>query len=273
MNLFRRSIRPAIAVGSAAIPFLKELLVLTFELVVEDDATDARALFAQALGLLKVRAIDVRVVHQLARPVYGETGVACASDAGVELLPSFWLLGSAAFIANITPVAKFLLHARQSQYVALHVGPAVAFEHVSSSLGQHDQRAVVADGRDGLDEPRVSEAPQVTPVRVEQPVLTVAKIAGGHDTEGADGCERADLRAAQPHVAVACPDALAFRASRQLEVAREHVANVEPFTFARIAQPAAAASAQLTIAIIAITWVISPTRIEIHIRLLPDVLV
>jgi len=114
--------------------------------------------------------------------------------------------------------------------------------------------------------------PQITPVRIERPVLTVAKIAGGYDAEGADGGERADLRAAQPHVAVTCPDALAFRAARQLEVAREHVANVEPFTFARIAQPAAAASAQLAIAIVAITWVISPTRIEIHIRLLPEVL-
>ena len=119
--------------------------------------------------------------------------------------------------------------------------------------------------------PCVSKVPQIAPVRLQRTVLTVAEIAGGHDAEGADGGERANLRAAQPHVAVACPDALAFRAARQLEVARKHVANVEPFTFARIAQPAAAALAQLATLIVAITWVISPTRIEVHIRLLPEV--
>src|SRR5437870_5789210 len=83
---------PLFPLGSAALPRLKELLVLTLELGVEADATDARALFAQALGLLEVGAIDLRVVHQLARPVHGETGVAGASNAGVELLPGFWLL-------------------------------------------------------------------------------------------------------------------------------------------------------------------------------------
>ncbi len=157
--------------------------------------------------------------------------------------------------------------------VALHVRPAVALQDVPSALGEDDQGAVFPDGWNRLDQPLLSKVPQVAAVRLQRAVLTVAEIAGWHDAEGTDGGERANLRAAQPHVAVACPDALAFRAARQLEVAREHVANVEPFTFARIAQPAAAASAQLAIAIVAITWVISPTRIEIHIRLLPEVLV
>jgi hypothetical protein len=89
------------------------------------------------------------------------------------------------------------------------------------------QRAVVADGRDSLDEPRVSEVPQIAPVRVERTVLAVAEIAGGHDAEGADGGERANFRAAQSHVAVPRPDTLAFRAARQLEVAREHIARIE----------------------------------------------
>ena len=71
--------------------------------------------------------------------------------------------------------------------------PAVALEDAPAAFREHDQRAVVADGRDGLDEPRVSEVPQIAPVRVERPVLTVAEIAGGHDAEGADGCQRADL--------------------------------------------------------------------------------
>lgn len=33
------------------------------------------------------------------------------------------------------------------------------------------------------------------PVRVERTVLAVAEIAGGHDAEGADGGERANLQA------------------------------------------------------------------------------
>jgi hypothetical protein len=46
MNLFWRSIGSAVAVRSTAIPLLEELLVLAFEFVVEDNATDTRALAA-----------------------------------------------------------------------------------------------------------------------------------------------------------------------------------------------------------------------------------
>ena len=86
---------------------------------------------------------------------------------------------------------------------------------------------------------------------------TVAEIAGGHDAEGADGGQRADLRAAQRHVAIPCPDALAFTTPRQLEVAREDIAGIERQAFARIGQPATAALAQLATAV---ARVISPTR-------------
>ena len=113
MDLFRRSIGPSVALGLATIALLQELLVLALQLVVEDDATDEGALFAQPLGILEVGAIDLRVVHQLARPVHGETGVARTSDAGVELLPGLRLLGSAALVVNVAPVAELLLHARQ----------------------------------------------------------------------------------------------------------------------------------------------------------------
>ena len=106
--------------------------------------------------------------------------------------------------------------------------------------------------------------PQIAPVRVERAVLAVAEIAGGHDAEGADGSERANLRAAQPHVAVSRPDTLAFRAARQLEIAREHIACIEWLALARIGQPSAAALAQLATVVVAVAWVITPTRIEVH---------
>jgi hypothetical protein len=77
VNLFRRSIRPPVAVGSAAISLLEELLVLTLELVVEDDAADGGALLAEPFGSLQVRTIDLGVVRQLAR----------LANARVKLLP------------------------------------------------------------------------------------------------------------------------------------------------------------------------------------------
>jgi hypothetical protein len=66
MNLFRRSIRSAVAVRSAAIPLLEELLILALEFIVENDAADARAFAAETLGSVRVRAVDLRVVGQLA---------------------------------------------------------------------------------------------------------------------------------------------------------------------------------------------------------------
>jgi hypothetical protein len=47
----------------------------------------------------------------------------------------------------------------------------------------------------------------------------------------------------------------------------------EPFAFAPIARPATAASSEFAFAIVAVAWVITPTGIEIHVRLLPEMLV
>ena len=67
MDLVRRSIGSAVAVGSTAIALLQELLVVALELVVEDDAPNHRALFAEALGVFQVRTVDLCVVGQLTR--------------------------------------------------------------------------------------------------------------------------------------------------------------------------------------------------------------
>lgn len=53
MDLFRRAIGTAIAVRLAAIAFLEELLVLAFQLVVEDDAADERTVLAQPICLFR----------------------------------------------------------------------------------------------------------------------------------------------------------------------------------------------------------------------------
>jgi len=86
MDLFRRSIGSPIALGLAAIALLQELLVLALQLVVEDDAADEGALFAQPISVLEVGAIHLRVVCQLTGAVNGESGVARTPDADVEFL-------------------------------------------------------------------------------------------------------------------------------------------------------------------------------------------
>ena len=53
MNLLRRSIGSAVAVRFATIAFLQELLVLAFQLVVEQNATDEGAVFAQRSASLR----------------------------------------------------------------------------------------------------------------------------------------------------------------------------------------------------------------------------
>jgi hypothetical protein len=248
MNLLKRSIGPAVAVRFASIALLQELLVLPFQFVIEDDAADERAILMQPFLLLEVGAIDLRVVHRLARPVDGEARVTDASDTGVELLPGFRLVRSTALVTDTTIVAELLLYGRPTQLLAVHAGPAVPLEDIAAAFGEHDQGAVFTDGRNCLDKSRVSQVPQIASVRVERAVLAIAEIASRHDSEGADGRQRAYLRAAQRHVAVACPDALAFTASRQFEITREDIA------------------------IVAVARVVNGSRIEVHGHLPPPLL-
>jgi hypothetical protein len=75
-NLLGLPIGSPVGILVAAIPLLKEALVIPFELVIENHSPDLTALLADALLGTLVSAIDVGVVRQLARPVH----------AGVELL-------------------------------------------------------------------------------------------------------------------------------------------------------------------------------------------
>lgn len=262
MDLLRRSIGSPIAVRLAAIAFLQKLLVFAFQLVIQDDAADGRAAFAQPFRVLEVGAIDLRIVHQLAWPVDGEARMTDASDSNVELLLRS-RLPTAPIVRDAT---TFAVDRLPPQFIGVHSRPAVAIEDVSASLGQHHQRPVITAGRNRVDQPGVLEVPQIAPVRVERTVVTIAEIAGRDDAEGTDGRHRADLGAAQRDVAVARPDTLAFTAARQFEVTRKHVTWIEPFASPRIRQPAAAALVQLATVDIAIARVINRSRIEIHSR-------
>jgi hypothetical protein len=60
----------AITVGASAVVFLQEFLVLTLQVLLEDDAPDVEAavLVSEACLLLAVRRVEVRVVVDFAGP-------------------------------------------------------------------------------------------------------------------------------------------------------------------------------------------------------------
>ena len=141
-------------------------------------------------------------------------------------------------------VVEQLARALEAGVELLLAPVAVAFEDVAATLGEHDQRAVVADG-DGS---------------------TSSWSAGAGDRRGAGRADgpgrRGDRRRARrgrrrrsracatseprkQNVAARAPDTLAFRAARQIEVAREHVARITRVALARIGRPAATALVQL----------------------------
>jgi hypothetical protein len=113
LDLQRIAIGSAVAVVTIAIALLQELLILAFQVVLEDDAVDVRAFVTEAFGFLRVGAIEFRVVLQFAR----------LRDASIESLA----------------VARVILHTPR-------------FEEIASLLGQRDD-AVVAVEADRLHQP------------------------------------------------------------------------------------------------------------------------
>ena len=65
LNLVARAVRASVAVRSIAISLLEEPLVLTLELVIEDDAMEVRALCAKPFGAPQIGAEDLRVMPEL----------------------------------------------------------------------------------------------------------------------------------------------------------------------------------------------------------------
>ena len=76
LDLEYRPIRLSIRIVSVSIAGLQELLILAFQVVLEDDAVDVRAFVTEVFGFLRVGAIEFRVMLQFAR----------LRDAGIESL-------------------------------------------------------------------------------------------------------------------------------------------------------------------------------------------
>jgi hypothetical protein len=66
LDLQRVAVRPAIAVVTIAVALLQELLILAFQVVLEDDAVNVRPLVTETVGFLRVGPIKLRIVFQLA---------------------------------------------------------------------------------------------------------------------------------------------------------------------------------------------------------------
>ena len=72
-DLLRLPIRPSVAILPASIALVQEPLIVSFELVVQDNAVHSAALLAKPLLCAEVGTVDLRIVRQLAR--LSETGV------------------------------------------------------------------------------------------------------------------------------------------------------------------------------------------------------
>jgi hypothetical protein len=64
-DLFVSPIRVSVVVGAVAVPFVKPRLVVTLELVIEDDSIDACAALCETVCVAFVRPIDLEVVFTL----------------------------------------------------------------------------------------------------------------------------------------------------------------------------------------------------------------
>jgi len=208
-DFFGRAIGSAVGIRDAAIALVEPLLVLTFELVVQQDVLDSGVAFEEALDLVEVRLEDVRVVLQLAR----------LHQPRVELLAAIlvtWIVVARVMVA-LTPM-------RLQQAVA-----AVREEHRDVAPAVHPN---------GVDEPLVAEVPQLAVTRVERAIVAVAEVVAWDHAEGADRRQRAALRTAQRVLALAVEHTLTLVATRKLELAEEHITRVPmaltPVAVARI---------------------------------------
>ena len=201
-NLFRLTVRPAVAVLLAAIALVQEPLIVAIELVVEDDASNPTALAAETFLDALVGAIDVGIMRQLAR----------LSDTGVE--------GLAGLVGAVVTLV------------------AVGLEQVTSAVRQRDG-AIVRAERARPNQSLSLEMPSA-PTRTIGIVAQVMQISLGHNPKGADGPQHAALGAVDLIDTVALPNRSAFASTWQVEVFREHVTRVEILIPIAIARAAAA---------------------------------
>jgi hypothetical protein len=184
LSLFRRAVRPAVAVGPSPVPLLQKLLVVTLQLVVEDDAPDVSAAGTEALLGALVSGVNLGVVSQLPR----------LPEARVERLAGL--------------------------AVALQ---AIRLEHVSTATRQDKDVTVPALERDSFEKARLLEMSKALPSRpwIPSTVEHIAQVIGVDDPERADRGERLALLAVQLVGSLPVAYELAVWATRQVDMTTE----------------------------------------------------
>ena len=72
--------------------------------------------------------------------------------------------------------------------------------------------------------------PEFAVPQVQGPLVAVAEVLAWDNSEGADGGQRATLRAAQRVLAITVEHPFAFGSTRQVELAQEHVSRIAAVT-------------------------------------------
>src|SRR5262245_50976363 len=205
-DLTLRPIGSAIGIRVASIALVEPLLILAFELVVECDVVDAIAAFKKPIDLVQVRLEHLRVVLQLPR----------FHQPRVELLMPLVL-------------ARIVL---PRIVIAL---VSVCLQQALSAVGQKHRDVPLTRHPSGVDEAQFAEVSQFAVALVQRPIVAVAKVLGWHDSEGADGGQRAALRAPQRVLALAIEHSLALGSAGQVELAQEHVSRVRTVALTHVA--------------------------------------
>src|SRR5262249_9516740 len=201
-----RPIGPAVGFRVAAIAFVKPLLVLAFQLVIEGDVLDATVAFKDAIDLVQVRLEDLCVVLKFTR----------FDEACVELLMPLvvtWIV-----LAWIVIVL-----------------PSVCLQQALAAVGQEHRDIPLPGHSSGIDEAQFAQVPELAVARVERTIVAVAEVLGGDHSEGADSRQGATLRAAQRVLAVPVEHPLAFGSPRKVELPQEHVSRVRTVPLTRVA--------------------------------------
>jgi hypothetical protein len=219
-------VRSAISICVAAIALVEPLLILPFEFVIEGDVLDATVAFKDAIDLVQIRLEDLRVVLELTR----------FDEACVELLMPLvvtWIV-----LAWIVIVL-----------------PSVGLQQAFASVGQEHRDVALPGHPSRVDEAQFAEVPELAVAQVQRPIIAIAEVLGGDNSERSDGGQRAALGAPQCVLALAVEHSLPFGSARKVELTKEHVSRVRTVALTNVA---------VTRIVVALSGIVGASRIMLE---------
>jgi hypothetical protein len=132
---------------------------------------------------------------------------------------------------------------------------SVCLQQALAALGQEHRDIPLPRHPSGVDEAQFAEVSQLAVPRVQRPIVAVAEVLGGDDSEGADRCQGATLRATQGVLTLAVEHSLPLRSARKVELAQEHVSRVGTVALTPVAVPRI---------VVALPRIVSPARVSIE---------